>query len=204
MRCRSYEVWGICKMYKNKAKTIRLKKIARLVKGSKILDIGFVNTPNIYLKGDIVGLDIKKVPIPENYSSIIVHDLNKKVMPFPDESFDTIIAGEIIEHLQSPYNFLKEIRRILKPQGKLLLTTPQAHFFGVILHNLLMKWIPDPNKGGHLYEFSMMSMVRLLKAIGFRTKKRHGCVLTIPKTKLVFSCSIPILTYQVLYECEKA
>ena len=43
---------------------------------------------------------------------------------FPDKSFDTVIAFQVIEHIQDDDDFLLEIKRILKPKGIAILTTP--------------------------------------------------------------------------------
>ncbi|MGB9628916.1 MAG: class I SAM-dependent methyltransferase [Thermodesulfobacteriota bacterium] len=50
-------------------------------------------------------------------------DLNQN-LPFPDESFDYILCSNTIEHLEDPYQFVRECYRILKERGKLLITTP--------------------------------------------------------------------------------
>lgn len=42
----------------------------------------------------------------------------------PDHSFDTVICFQVIEHIKNDNNLLTEIKRVLKPGGKLLLTTP--------------------------------------------------------------------------------
>ncbi|RMF90669.1 MAG: class I SAM-dependent methyltransferase, partial [Nitrospinota bacterium] len=45
-------------------------------------------------------------------------------LPFADSAFDYVASVEGIEHLENPAAFLRECSRVLRPQGKLLLTTP--------------------------------------------------------------------------------
>jgi SAM-dependent methyltransferase len=47
-------------------------------------------------------------------------------LPFGDDTFAVALCAEVIEHTHSPALALREIRRVLKPGGKLLLTTPFA------------------------------------------------------------------------------
>ena len=44
--------------------------------------------------------------------------------PFEDDTFDYVVSIEGIEHIANPFSFLAEVRRVLKPAGHLLLTTP--------------------------------------------------------------------------------
>ncbi len=45
-------------------------------------------------------------------------------IPFPDNSFDTVVSFQVIEHIKDDALFIKEIERILRPGGTALLTTP--------------------------------------------------------------------------------
>jgi 2-polyprenyl-3-methyl-5-hydroxy-6-metoxy-1,4-benzoquinol methylase len=72
----------------------------------------------------ITGADI--LPRPGNLSSSIPWhclDLNRAEV-LPATSFDTVIAAEVIEHLENPREVAREWYRILKPGGTLLLSTP--------------------------------------------------------------------------------
>lgn len=47
-----------------------------------------------------------------------------KVLPFGNESFDTVLSSDVIEHLPDPALAFREMGRVLRPGGKLILNTP--------------------------------------------------------------------------------
>ena len=55
--------------------------------------------------------------------NVKMHDVNKK-LPYKDNSFDVIFSGELIEHTFDDLEFLRECKRILKPKGLIIITTP--------------------------------------------------------------------------------
>ena len=87
---------------------------------------------------------------------------------FSGEFFDMVILSQVIEHLYSPKNSLKEIRRILKPGGRLYIFCPNsesylAKFFGKYWHG----WhIPF-----HFYAFAEDTIRNLTHEVGFRVEK---------------------------------
>jgi 2-polyprenyl-3-methyl-5-hydroxy-6-metoxy-1,4-benzoquinol methylase len=50
-------------------------------------------------------------------------DLNDR-LPIPSDSFDVVVAAEVIEHLENPRAVCRELFRLLRPGGHLLLSTP--------------------------------------------------------------------------------
>jgi predicted SAM-dependent methyltransferase len=68
-----------------------------------------------------LGMDVD----PQSQADII-HDLNQYPYPVKENTFDQIFAKHIIEHLDNPRGFLKEVHRILKPGGVAFIETP--HF----------------------------------------------------------------------------
>jgi len=47
-----------------------------------------------------------------------------KKIPFKDESFDSILSFQVLEHIFEPQDFLSEAKRVLKPGGHMLVTVP--------------------------------------------------------------------------------
>jgi ubiquinone/menaquinone biosynthesis C-methylase UbiE len=65
-----------------------------------------------------------------------------KALPFADESFDSILCVDVIEHLPNPERFVTEFVRVLKPGGKLLLSfgPPWLHAHGKHMWGKLPGW----------------------------------------------------------------
>lgn len=53
-------------------------------------------------------------------------DLNHDVLPYDDDTYDIVTATEVIEHLENPRLFVREINRVLKPKGVCVLSTPNV------------------------------------------------------------------------------
>jgi len=106
-------------------------------KGDKVLDLGcgpaslWPYLPKIR-DIDLVGVDVSPAMIREAKKvypkgKFLVADSEK--LPFSDETFDVIVCSSVLHHLPTPTKTFKEIRRILKPYGKLIGREPQDDQF---------------------------------------------------------------------------
>lgn len=104
--------------------------------------------------------------------------------PFPDCSADLIVSSQVFEHLNEPQRALKEIRRVLKQGGTLIIDVPYDLFMGP--HFLLFNvhcFIEGYLKGkelykqrcGHLNHFTLKTLSRLLESEGFVIEKKSLC-----------------------------
>lgn len=56
--------------------------------------------------------------------SMQTFDFVKETFPYADDTFDGATSIEVIEHLENPYHFLREVARVLKPGAPFILSTP--------------------------------------------------------------------------------
>lgn len=116
----------------------------------RLLDVGCGTKPyeTLFSVTEYVGLDIDSEE--SRKRSIADHLYDGKKFPFADESFDSILCNQVLEHVFNPGEFMSEILRVLKPGGKLLLTVPfvwdeheqpfdYARYSSFGLHDLLEK-----------------------------------------------------------------
>jgi SAM-dependent methyltransferase len=100
-------------------------------------------------------------------------DVEAERFPYGDASFDALLFCEIIEHLHTdPMKVMKEIKRVLKPGGVLVLTTPNVAKLQNRLRLLAGKNINDRYSGygpygRHNREYTRNEVSRLLHYCGF-------------------------------------
>lgn len=85
-------------------------------------------------------------------------------LPFPDGAFTLVWASEVLEHLADTARFLSDIRRVLAPGGRLLLTTPNHGRVRVLAQG--MERFSEP-LGDHLHLYTRRSLSTVLTELGF-------------------------------------
>lgn len=112
------------------------------------------------------------------------HDCDNKELPLEDDSTDLVFLLDVFEHLHNPYFVMKEISRILREKGVLILSTPNGLnlknrmlcLFGKSPYFPIEKWLKDerryiPNYGdtrfiGHIREYSFQEVIYSAKLTG--------------------------------------
>ncbi len=85
-------------------------------------------------------------------------------LPLPDNAFDVVWSSEVIEHVADTARWMSEVRRVLHPGGRLLLTTPSHGRLKLAVGGL--ERYSEP-LGDHLHLYTARSLRGLLAEFGF-------------------------------------
>lgn len=85
-------------------------------------------------------------------------DWSTKVLQI-EEAWDLILAFDILEHVRSPYDFLRNIQSLLSPQGKLVLTTPNTASWERLLRPRSWSGATDPQHKCLFNRYSLQFLV---------------------------------------------
>jgi SAM-dependent methyltransferase len=99
-------------------------------------------------------------------------DLNDYFSRGREAQYEAIIASEIIEHLENPRHFMRECFRLLRPEGVLVISTPNidnAASLATFLRSGTFQWFSDKEYGrdGHLTPISQWQLGKCAKEAGF-------------------------------------
>ncbi len=166
----------------------RIQKTADLVKNKDVIDIGsighnieraknpnwlhrhLVDSANYVLGVDILMDDINKA---NELGYNFIYGDAENLEEYVDRKFDVCVAGELIEHLSNPGLFLDSVKKILKDDGIIILSTPNVLALGNVLRilkpffRLQPKKINEEHKAWYYFE----TLTQLLEAHGFKVEK---------------------------------
>ena len=168
------------------ADTYRLQKaISFIGTGKRVLDVGSYDgqlSAQIQSAGnEVVAMDASSdaLQVAQKRGLSTIQGDAAQRWPVDTDSFDTVFAGEIIEHIVDTDFFLQECRRVIRPHGDLIITTPNLASLGRRLL-LLLGFNPmtdtalRANQAGHVRYFVTESIRELLRENGFRVKLISG------------------------------
>ena len=105
-------------------------------------------------------------------------------LPLPDNGFDLVLCAETLEHVRDVQLFLSETRRVLRPGGRLAITTPaygRVVGLDVLLGGFERRFDP---LSPHLRFFTRRSLAGLLDALGFEVaelRREGGTLMAVGK-----------------------
>jgi 2-polyprenyl-3-methyl-5-hydroxy-6-metoxy-1,4-benzoquinol methylase len=161
-------------------------RAANLASGERVLDIGAkwggfalcARTSGI--EPIYTGLELSEA----NVRKAVGHGLDVRSadvsheLPVEDGQYDCVVCLELLEHLVAPVQLLGEIRRVLKPDGRAVLSVPNPYSWVEVYRELFGR--PDPE--GHLSGFTTPIMENVLALAGLRLEQRLGTFFRIPRT----------------------
>lgn len=136
--------------------------------GRRVLDVGcrFGALTRAYLAGnDVVGLDVDRLALDEAARlgiETVWADAEER-LPFEDESFDVVVAGEVLEHVRDPALLVAEARRVLRRGGTLVGSVPNAFRLKNRLRVLAGRQPEDDPT--HLHLFTPDDLLTLLRPL---------------------------------------
>lgn len=196
----------------SKPRLSKILELAKSIDARTILDIGcatgYIGHKLKTKKNQVVGVDISKAAIKEAKKVLdkgFVVDIENEKLPFKNDYFDLIICSEVIEHIFNIESFLKEIKRVLKKGGSLIITTPNFLYWGHRIQFLKGRFDyqeEGPFDKGHIHFFTYETLRKSLTNISFSIEKENH---VYPGATILenFKKYLPgIFAYQLILLCK--
>jgi len=199
------------------------------VKGEnlKVLDIGCATGENIkYLRGQgMIGysegleIDQKMAKLAKfNIEKVVVGDINNQHVfnELSDIEFDIILIGDVLEHLNDPWQILQKLTLKLKDKGKVVFSVPNISHIDVFIHVFIKGYWPYNERGifdkTHIRMFTKQNIKELVESAKLTLSKldrnyryRDKIGSSFPFYGIFLKKLFPDLyTFQYIAVCEKS
>lgn len=158
---------------------------------------------------EVSGIDLSTPAVTEaekRLDKAFVTDIQTEKTSFSDNYFDIIIFSEVIEHLLFPERALLELRRVLKDDGMIIVTTPNLLVFSNRVRMMLGIFeYKDASffERGHIHFFTVSSLKKILTETGFTVDKTNN--LIHPKVPVWLGNILPnLFAYQAIFRVKRA
>lgn len=155
---------------------LRVQKIKRLISKGRILDVGCGR--GMFLKAllregfDVYGLEpslANQQEYERSSKELNISCGEIKDILYPALFFDVITLWHVFEHVYDPRELLREIKRILKPQGTLIMAMPNFRSLEAMIAKKRWFHLDLPR---HLYHYTPLTLEKMLKTEGFEITKK--------------------------------
>lgn len=163
-----------------------LRERGRSIKSSLFLDIGCFTGDFLAqvskMGADAYGVELQEEAVKIAESKLPGRIFNENVMSknvsVGDRKFDIITLLGVVEHVTSPYQLIKRAGELLKPDGVLVVQTPNS---SSMISKTLGKYWPPYSPVEHIHLFSTKSLINILNKSGFHNVecKQHWKRLSI-------------------------
>jgi 2-polyprenyl-3-methyl-5-hydroxy-6-metoxy-1,4-benzoquinol methylase len=144
--------------------------IQKYATGKNLLDIGCAQGFFLH-NASRAGYTTKGIEISQDAAEYAVREFGLDIeakpfegLRFPENHFDVVTLWQVLEHVPYPLTILKEVHRILKPEGLLVVSTPDIE--GIPARVLRRKWWDI--KRLHINQFSTKTLTDILQNAMFR------------------------------------
>lgn len=164
----------------------RIAHICQLAKGKHVLDIGVVehfresSAVDTWLHKHVreasascLGMDILEDEVKslnQRGYNVVAHDITAAPL---NEQFDLIVVGDVIEHLNNPSSLFKHAAQMLRPGGRLLVSTPNPWYANAILKNLF-EGQPFTDSADHVAWFDAGTLCELANRFDLALNRYAG------------------------------
>lgn len=138
------------------------KEISNLRSNGIVLDIGTGVSPMVNINENIIlgDISIHSMRVMKDKGvNCSVLDVTK--LGLKNNSIDTVICSEVLEHIPNDTEALREMNRVLRKEGTLILTIPINNYY----------WLKDDELVGHLRRYNSKDFIRKLEKTGFEITK---------------------------------
>ncbi|HEY3419533.1 MAG TPA: class I SAM-dependent methyltransferase [Methanomassiliicoccales archaeon] len=151
----------------------------------KMLDVGcgggqllenFCRKDNIEVHGIDISQEALRVSKNKGYCSVEC-DLEADNMPYPDSFFDVVVMNDLIEHIINPDRMLREARRVIKPEGSIIVCTPNVSHPVSWAMQIVLDLPPMQSaryKSVHVRDFTLRILNKTLELNGLSVSKAQG------------------------------
>jgi SAM-dependent methyltransferase len=162
-------------------------------KRGKVLEIGSSLGLNLRefqkLGWDVLGVEPDKHAARYAVTELGIPTLNAILedAALPSASVDVVVMLHVIEHVADPMRTLREIFRVLKPGGHLVLETPR---YDTLMFKVLGRRERSLSCDGHIYFFTQSSLNKCTESAGFKTVDFQSVGRSLTFTRLVYNVGV--------------